>query len=333
MRNRLIFLSVLALMIAGTAFCELSEITKIPASQDVYFGMDKEGVYNTDTLKCEVIVTDSNGSRMSSYSGVPMMQFNISGLKITENDIGILVLKASSIIKQGNESSMIALMPVGSDWSEHSSYLNLVFNLKPIIDIVERNDITKMGVSTDGDKIVAFDVSKKLLDAKANGDRASFLLMAISNSTYSVDFKSRETSEGPYLIVMSYPSEAKGGNAISMPSNESAINQTAANSTAINSAATRSIAINSTTINNTAINQSETNKTAISNTAIIQAAAINQTATNQTAIQPSKSKVKNLNASAILPLNNSTTNKTAIKMEMRNATKNSTENMTKPIAA
>ncbi|MGA9099097.1 MAG: hypothetical protein WB392_09230, partial [Methanotrichaceae archaeon] len=148
MNNRLIFLTVLALMIVGTAFCELSEITKIPASQDVYFGMDKEGVYNTDTLRCEVNVIDGNGSKVSSYSGVPMIQFNISSIKMTENDIGILVLKAASIKKQGNESAMIAVMPVDSDWSENSSYLNLVFNLRPILNIVERNDITKMGIST-----------------------------------------------------------------------------------------------------------------------------------------------------------------------------------------
>ncbi len=237
MNNRLIFLTVLALMIVGTALCELSEVTKIPASQDVYFGMDKEGVYNTDTLRCEVDVADINGSMKSRYSGVPMIQFNISGLKMTENDIGILVLKAASIKKQGNESAMIAAMPVSSDWSENSSYLDLIFNLKPILDIVERNDITKMDISTDGDNIVAFDVSKKLLDAKANGGLISFMLMAVSNSNYSVDFNSRETGEGPYLIVMPYPSEAKSGNIISLPTNESAINQIAINQIAINQTA------------------------------------------------------------------------------------------------
>ena len=251
MNNRLIFLTVLALMIVGTAFCELSEVTKIPASQDVYFGMDKEGVYNTDTLRCEVNVIDGNGSKVSSYSGVPMIQFNISSIKMTENDIGILVLKAASIKKQGNESAMIAVMPVDSDWSENSSYLNLVFNLRPILNIVERNDITKMGISTNSDGIVAFDVSKNLLDAKANGGLVSFLLMAISNSSYSVDFKSRETGEGPYLIVMPYPSEAKAGNIVSLPTNESTINQTAIqqNESSVKNLINKTM--NNSTINNT----------------------------------------------------------------------------------
>jgi len=251
MDNRLIFLTVLALMIVGTAFCELSEVTKIPASQDVYFGMNKEGVYNTDTLRCEVNVIDGNGSKVSSYSGVPMIQFNISSINMTDNDIGILMLKTESIKKQGNESAMIAVMPVNSDWSENSSYLNLVFNLKPIIDIVERNDITKMEISTNNDGIVAFDVSKSLLDAKANGGKVSFLLMAISNSSYRVDFKSRETDEGPYLIVMPYPSEVKAGNMVSLPTNESAANQTAVQQ---NESTVKNLINN--TMNNSAINNS-----------------------------------------------------------------------------
>ena len=261
MDNRWVFLTVLALMIVGTAFCEISEVTKIPASQDVYFGMDKEGVYNTDTLRCAVDVMDENGSKVNIYSGVPMIQFNISSIKMTESDIGILVLKAASIKKQSNESAMIAVMPVDSDWNENSSYLNLVFNLKPIIDIVEKNDITKMEISTNAnsDGIVTFDVSKKLLDAKANGSKVSFLLMAISNTSYSVDFKSRETGEGPYLIVMPYPSEAKTANIISLPTNKSAINQTAlqSNESVIKNLTNNSI--NSSAINNTAISNSITN--------------------------------------------------------------------------
>lgn len=338
MRNRLIFLTVLALMIAGTAFCELSEMTKIPASQDVSITFGNEsGVYNTDTLICDVSKPDINSSKNISFS-VPMIQFNISGINMTENDIGILVLKIESMKSFGNDSPMIAVMPVESGWNENTSYHNLYFRLEPAFNIVESFDITKLGVSTDHDNTVVFDVSRKLLEAKANGGKVSFLLMAISNSTYSVDFKSRETGEGPYLIVMPYPTEARAGNAISMPSNESAANQTKANSTAINNTAIKSIVINSSSINNTAANQTKANKIVINNTAIantsINQATANKTAINQTANMPSESAAKNMNSSAMVPSNNSTTNKTAIKMEMMNATmKNNTENATKHVAA
>lgn len=233
MYNKQIFLSVLAIIFVGTALCELSEVTEVPASQDVYFGLDNETVYsNTDVLRCEVNVAEINGSRTSSYSGVPMIQFDISSLNMTEGDIGILVLKAASIEKQGSESAMVAMMPMGSSWDESSSYVEFVMNLLPIWNIVKNNDIAQMGISTDGDDIFAFDVSKKLLEArekaKAEGDRVSFLLMAISNSSYRVDFKSRESGEGPYLIVMPYPAVLKANNTlVPLPFNESMTNQTA----------------------------------------------------------------------------------------------------------
>ncbi|MFB3765709.1 MAG: hypothetical protein ACE14P_10760 [Methanotrichaceae archaeon] len=243
MHNKLIFLAVLALMIVGTALCELSEVTKIPASQDVdiYFG-DRENVYNADSLMCEINVTDINGSRKTNYFGAPMIQFNASGIKITEDDIGILVLKTASIKKQGNEPAFIAMMPIQSNWNENSSYQSLYFRLEPAVDIVERNDITGMRLSTDGDKIVAFDVSKELLDANADGGFISFLLMAVSDSSYSVDFKSRETGEGPYLIVMPYPSEVKANSAILLPANSSEINQSAINQSAINQTSSQAVA-------------------------------------------------------------------------------------------
>lgn len=229
MYNKLIILSVLQLIFVATALCELSGVTQIPASQDVYFCMDNETVYSdADILRCEVNVSEINGSRTSSYSGVPMMQFDISGLNITGNDIGILVLKAASIEKQSGESAMVAMMPMGSSWDENSSYVEFVMNLLPIWNIVKNNDIAQMGISTDGDGIFAFDVSKRLREAKADEDRVSFLLMAISNSSYRVDFKSSESGEGPYLMVMPYPAGLETDKtSVPLSFNESMTNQTA----------------------------------------------------------------------------------------------------------
>jgi hypothetical protein len=59
--------------------------------------------------------------------------------------------------------------------------------------------------NTDGDGVFAFDVSKKLQDALAKGDRISFLLEAISNSSAEITFASRESDFGPCLVIMPYP--------------------------------------------------------------------------------------------------------------------------------
>lgn len=205
MYNRLIFLAAIAIMLIGAAS---SEMIKIPASQDIFFDLGNEQVFNnTDILRCEVDYTGANTSEDGKYTGVPMIQFDISNLNMTDSDIGILVLKATSVENQGNDSAMLAMLPVSSEWNEQSEFVEFLMNFLPIWNVVKNNDLSQMGISTDNDSIFAFDVSKKLTDAKAKGDRISFLLLAISNSSYKVDFMSRETGQGPYLIVMPYPAD------------------------------------------------------------------------------------------------------------------------------
>ena len=131
MHNRLILIMFLALMLVGSA---LSATTEIPASQDVYIslGTSDGKVFNqTDRLLCEVNVTDINGTKISSYPGVPMMQFDISGLNITNDDIGILVLKAASMEKKGDDAALVELLTISSEWNEESDYTTLLVNILP----------------------------------------------------------------------------------------------------------------------------------------------------------------------------------------------------------
>jgi hypothetical protein len=221
MHNRLILLSLLALVLLGTALCQ---VTRIPASQDIYItlGTGNEQVFNqTETLRCGINVTETNGIKSSSYAGAPMIQFDIAGLNITDDDIAILVLKAASIEKGGNDSAMATLLPMSSEWNEDSDYTALLVNILPIWEIVKKNDITQTSSDADEDRIFAFDISKKLKDAKAKGDRISFLIMAISNSSYEIDFLSRESGQGPYLMVMPYPEESKGNLTLALNQNTS----------------------------------------------------------------------------------------------------------------
>jgi len=196
---------MLCIMLAGQA---MGEMTSIPASSDVYIslGTGDERIFNaTDTLVCAVNVTDVNGTRLSAYPGVPMISFDISDLNLTGDDVAILVLKAASIQEPANDSALVALLCVGSEWDEGSDYTTLLLNILPAWNIVKRNDLTQMGVNTDGDGVFAFDVSDRLVEAAESGDRISFLLEAISNSSYEVDLLSRESGQGPYLIIMPYP--------------------------------------------------------------------------------------------------------------------------------
>jgi hypothetical protein len=204
--TRWMFLMAFIFLLLGSGTCE---VTKIYTSQDVYFSLQSEKVFYNDTLlRCEVNVTGENNNSIV-YPGefVAMVQFNISGLKIGEDDIGILVLKADSV-KGDDNGGMVAVVPVASDWDENSEFLDLAVNLLPLWKSMKKNELAgQIGTDSDGDKIFAYDVSGKLKEIKE--DRISFFLEAVSNSTYRADFKSRESGEGPYLMVIPYPSVLK----------------------------------------------------------------------------------------------------------------------------
>jgi hypothetical protein len=201
--TRRMFLMAFIFLLLGSG---TSEVTKIYASQDVYFSLQSENVFSNDTiLRCEVSVTEENNNSVV-FPGefVSMVQFNISGLNISEDDIGILVLKADLV--QGEDSSgMVAVVPAASDWDESSEFLDLAVNLLPLWKSIKKNELSgQIGIDSDGDKIFAYDVSGKLKETKE--DRISFFLEAVSNSSYRADFNSRESGEGPYLMVIPYPS-------------------------------------------------------------------------------------------------------------------------------
>ena len=201
-------LLLLATLLAGSALCNAeSDVTIIAASQDVYISMgeNRVSVYNqTEMLLCAVNVTGYNETKMISYPGAPVVQFDISSLNITDNDVAVLVLKAASMQKQ-KDPIMVALMSIGSDWDERSDYTTFLVNILPAWNIIKKNDATAMSSNTDGDSIFAFDVSQKLRDARAEGDKISFLLETISNSSSEILFLSRESGQGPCLVIMPYP--------------------------------------------------------------------------------------------------------------------------------
>ncbi|HNY35074.1 MAG TPA: hypothetical protein PKK68_10500 [Methanothrix soehngenii] len=190
-----------------------SNMIVIPASQDVYISMgeNRVSVFNqTETLLCAVDVAEGNKSERASYPGAPAIQFDISGLNITDDDVAVLVLKAASMQNQG-DPVLVALLTIGSDWDESSDYTTFLVNILPAWNIIKKNDATAMSSNTDGDGIFAFDVSQKLKNAikENNGNKKdskiSFLLEAISNSSAQISFLPKESGQGPYLMIMPYP--------------------------------------------------------------------------------------------------------------------------------
>jgi len=149
-------------------------------------------------------VTEDNLTRNVSYPGSPVAQFNITDLNLSEDDMAVLLLKAESM-SLGPDPVMVALTTIGSDWDESSDYTTFLVNILPAWSSINKNDATALSSNTDGDGVFAFDVSKKLQDALAKGERISFLLEAISNSSAEITFASRESNFGPCLVIMPYP--------------------------------------------------------------------------------------------------------------------------------
>jgi hypothetical protein len=112
---------------------------------------------------------------------------------------------------------MVALLTIGSDWNEESDMTTFLVNILPAWSIIKKNDLTQISSNTDGDKIFAFDVSKKLMDAKKKGNKISFLLEAISNSSSEINFLSRESGQGPYLMIMPYPTATQSAQTLQTP--------------------------------------------------------------------------------------------------------------------
>ena len=225
--------SIVFLLLAATFMltCSaLGDVKSIPALEDLYISMgeNRVSVYNqTDSLLCAVNVSEQNGSKTVSYPGCPVIQFDISELNVTDDDAAILLLRAKSILTQG-DPVLVGLMSISSDWDESSDYTTFLVNILPAWKIIKGSDGTAMSSNTDGDSIFAFDVSKKIKDAKsakAGGDKVSFLLQANCNSSAEISIFPRESGMGPCLIVMPYPQMLHNASATMQENSSILLNQ------------------------------------------------------------------------------------------------------------
>ena len=181
-----------------------TSMTVLPAVADVYVNLTEEMVYNEAQLVSQYLMGDQSGEE--DFPGVVMVQFDLSGLSVGDDDVAVLVLKAESVEKVGDEMAGIFIAPVTSEWSESSSVTALALNMLSLIFMIssgEDIDFRQVGMNFGGDRIYAFDVSEHVKGAE--GGKISFLLMAVGDTDYKVVFKSRETGEGPSLLIGPYP--------------------------------------------------------------------------------------------------------------------------------
>lgn len=192
---------------AGAPLSFAATMAAIPADADVYVDLAEGKVYNDDRLV--VVYVQKNEAGEQDFPGVAMVQFNLSGIEVGEDDVAVLVMKAESAQKGSENMTGIVIAPVTSEWTEGSSLTALMLNILATVFVIavgDYSDFSQMGLSFGGDGVYAFDVSEHL--AGLDGERASFLVMAFGDTDYRVAFKSRETGEGPTLLIGPYPSTA-----------------------------------------------------------------------------------------------------------------------------
>ena len=92
---------------------------------------------------------------------------------------------------------------------------------------------------------------------EAKGDKVSFLLEVISNSSSEIDFLSRESGQGPCLVIMPYPTTSESRQIVA-PSSPSQSGQTfgfVANASQMAETAPVAVELQSSQLNDSKINQ------------------------------------------------------------------------------
>lgn len=196
-KNAIFAFAVLAALVMPVSIA--GDITVVQAVEDITMDMENMDILNTGTLTCEV---DSSYYGEDETLSVSMVQFDISDVRVGDNDVCVLLLKAASVEKRvSSETAQIGLSVMSSEWTEDSSLLDLA----NAITSGPSTSIALQASDLDTDSIFAFDVSNRVKEVSAADDLISFNLIATGNTDYRVDFKSRETGEGPCLLVMPYP--------------------------------------------------------------------------------------------------------------------------------
>lgn len=191
-----VYAAMLAAVLIISVLPASGQILSIAASDDV--SVVAGDVRNGGLLRCSV---DSTNRTVE----MALVKFNIADVNVTGDSLAILALRAVLINKQGQVPSMMAAYPVSSNWSEGSNISAIDQVLEPVRvslanGTLEGNETIRMD---NDDWIFSFDVSKALRSEGAGN--VSFVISPLNDEGYTVDFSSRETGEGPILMVIPLP--------------------------------------------------------------------------------------------------------------------------------
>lgn len=188
--------ALLAAILIISALPAACQISYRAAVDDVSVSVG--AVRNGEVLSCSV-------DPINRTVAISLVRFNTTGVSVMGDDIAILALRAVLINTQGQIPSMMAAYPISSNWSEGSNISTIDQVLEPVRaslanGTLQGNETIRMD---NDDWIFSFDVSKILRSQRA--ENVSFAIAPLNDEGYAVDFRSRETGEGPVLMVIPLP--------------------------------------------------------------------------------------------------------------------------------
>lgn len=198
MKIKLVIIALMVL-IAIKAGATYAVPYAVPASQDVYLDLLDGTANDSETL------TVSWLNSKDTFTGLAFISFDINGMNLSDDDFALLVLKSTLVNKKGSEAAFLTLYPIDSNWTEEDNFSTLLSILEPVAGKIKSGNITGDEVMRmDNDQwLFSFDVSKSVRNA-VDG-KVSYILVPMGNADYRVDFKSKETGEGPALLFIEYP--------------------------------------------------------------------------------------------------------------------------------
>lgn len=236
--DRIILGAMLVMLaISGTGLCDMA---KIPACADLYVNLKSLGTYNSEALRCDTGMGNVTNVTAVQFniSGLNLLDsdivlltlratsmraagdtkntpnyeaYNTSNNSATNTPTNVYSNASSNAAENGSKDlAGLAAVPISSTWSEFSGTNGLMMSLLPSIEVLLSHgiDLSQVGISLSDEGARSFDVTRDVRESRARGeDRISFLLGSFSSGEYRSEFQSRETGQGPYILIISYPKE------------------------------------------------------------------------------------------------------------------------------
>jgi|GEM_PF-3096604 len=177
-----------------------SQVVPLPAVGDLYVDLASDQTYDSDALECRLSTENDSIS-------VALVKFDLSTLSLSQDQVAILALKTVPDGERAAGPAWVGLIPLRANWTEESNSSEMSQVLIPAKEAIMKGEMVENELlrQDGGESIFTFDVTASL--QKAAGSSMTFLLFPASQSSYLISFQSRETGEGPVLMLITFPGE------------------------------------------------------------------------------------------------------------------------------